>query len=147
MSSNVLNIKLENVEDTELKNKIEAEKAVQNVPSYIEKKEKEITTTNNGEKNFYRPKKSLEVTKIKDLLYEVDNINIEDEIFIDDSDSYEISDDELDEIAQEIGMEKQSRLNPVSEDDSSKSKTKSRKRTREPVEEPRDKGQTSLFNF
>lgn len=73
--------------------------------------------------------------------------NIEDEIFIDDSDSYEISDDELDEIAQEIGMEKQSRLNPVSEDDSSKSKTKSRKRTREPVEEPRDKGQTSLFNF
>ena len=57
------------------------------------------------------------------------------------------SDDELDEIAQEIGMEKQSRLNPVSEDDSSKSKTKSRKRTREPVEEPRDKGQTSLFNF
>lgn len=73
--------------------------------------------------------------------------NIEDEIFIDDSDSYEISDDELDEIAQEIGMEKQSRLNPLSEDDSSKSKTKSRKRTREPVEEPRDKGQTSLFNF
>lgn len=73
--------------------------------------------------------------------------NLEDEIFIDDSDSYEISDDELDEIAQEIGMEKQSRLNPVSEDDSSKSKTKSRKRTREPVEEPRDKGQTSLFNF
>ena len=73
--------------------------------------------------------------------------NIDDEIFIDDSDSYEISDDELDEIAQEIGMEKQSRLNPVSEDDSSKSKTKSRKRTREPVEEPRDKGQTSLFNF
>lgn len=73
--------------------------------------------------------------------------NIEDEIFIDDSDSYEISDDELDEIAQEIGMEKQSRLNPVSEDDSSKSKTKSRKRTREHVEEPRDKGQTSLFNF
>ena len=73
--------------------------------------------------------------------------NIEDEIFIDDSDSYEISDDELDEIAQEIGMKKQSRLNPVSEDDSSKSKTKSRKRTREPVEEPRDKGQTSLFNF
>ena len=73
--------------------------------------------------------------------------NIEDEIFIDDSDSYEISDDELDEIAQEIGMEKQSCLNPVSEDDSSKPKTKSRKRTREPVEEPRDKGQTSLFNF
>ena len=73
--------------------------------------------------------------------------NIEDEIFIDDIDSYEISDDELDEIAQEIGMEKQSRLNPVSEDDSSKSKTKSRKRTRGPVEEPRDKGQTSLFNF
>ena len=73
--------------------------------------------------------------------------NIEDEIFIDDSDSYEISDDELDEIAQEIGMEKQSRLNSLGEDDSSKSKRKSRKRTREPVEEPRDKGQTSLFNF
>ena len=73
--------------------------------------------------------------------------NIEDEIFIDDSDSYEISDDELDEIAQEIGMKKQSRLNSLGEDDSSKSKRKSRKRTREPVEEPRDKGQTSLFNF
>ena len=73
--------------------------------------------------------------------------NIEDEIFIDDSDSYEISDDELDEIAQEIGMKKQSRLNSLGEDDSSKSKRKSRKRTREPVEELRDKGQTSLFNF
>ena len=42
-----------------------------------EKKSVESTTNNNSEKNYYRPKKSIEVTKIKDLLYEVDNINIE----------------------------------------------------------------------
>ena len=72
--------------------------------------------------------------------------NPEDEIFIDDS-AIDISDDELDEIAREFDMEKKSRLNQAGEDDSSKSKNKSRKRTREPVEEPRDKGQTSLFNF
>ena len=73
-------------------------------------------------------------------------VNPEDEIFIDDS-AIDISDDELDEIAREFDMEKKSRLNQAGEDDSSKSKNKSRKRTREPVEEPRDKGQTSLFNF
>jgi len=75
------NIKLENIEDTELLNRINAEKQVSNNVSYTEKKNNEVSTGNSSEKNYYRPKKSVEVTKIKDLLYEVDNINIEAQIF------------------------------------------------------------------
>lgn len=71
----------------------------------------------------------------------------EDELLTDEGGYYDISDEELDEIARELDLKKQSRLSPVGEDDSSKSSKKSRKRTREPAEEPRDKGQTSLFNF
>ena len=57
-------------------------KQVSNNISYTEKKSSEVSATNgSGEKNYYRPKKSVEVTKIKDLLYEVENINIEVEIF------------------------------------------------------------------
>ena len=74
-------IKLEEVTDTELLSKIEAEKQVSNKISYVEKKNSDVGNTNNGEKNYYRPKKSVEVTKIKDLLYEVENINIEVQIF------------------------------------------------------------------
>ena len=61
-------------------NKIEADKIINEVPKYTEK----VTNKeeNNGEKkNYYRPKKSREVTKLKDLLYEVDNINIEVQVF------------------------------------------------------------------
>lgn len=47
----------------------------------LRKKQEEKSSSNNGEKNFYRPKKSQEVSKIKDLLYEVENVNIEVQIF------------------------------------------------------------------
>ena len=76
-----LNIILEEKEDTELINQIEQEKNIDNIPTFTEKKSTETTTTTQGEKNYYRPKKSVEVTKIKDLLYEVENINIEVQIF------------------------------------------------------------------
>jgi len=75
-------VKLEETKDTELLKEIENEKQVSNAISYTEKKvSTEVSTNGSGEKNYYRPKKSVEVTKIKDLLYEVENINIEVEIF------------------------------------------------------------------
>ena len=48
---------------------------------------KEIPSTNqeqpsqNNDKPYYRPKKSKEITKVKDLLYETENVNIEVQIF------------------------------------------------------------------
>ena len=75
------NIKLEEVSDIELLSKIESEKQVVDKISYSEKKTNNEVSTNSSEKNYYRPKKSVEVTKIKDLLYEVENINIEVQIF------------------------------------------------------------------
>ena len=75
------NVKLENKEDTELLDRIESERNVSNDFKYSEKKSSEVSTNSSGEKTYYRPRKSNEVTKIKDLLYEVDNINIEVEIF------------------------------------------------------------------
>ena len=68
-------------EDNELLSKIEEDRNVQ-VPNYVEKKS--VTSTNgegSKEKNYYRAKKSTEITKIKDLLYEVENVNIEAQIF------------------------------------------------------------------
>lgn len=75
-------IVLDKTEDSELLSKIESEKNV-SVPNYVEKKS---TPSSNGEtvnkdKNYYRAKKSTEITKIKDLLYEVENVNIEAQIF------------------------------------------------------------------
>ena len=76
-----LNIKLELTNDNELLEEIEKEKEVTNVPVYQEKTTTPETTSTPTEKNFYRPKKSKEVTKIKDLLYETENVNIEIQIF------------------------------------------------------------------
>ena len=66
-------------EDNELLNKIEEDKKV-SIPIYVEKKSN-ANNNESKEKNYYRAKKSREVTKIKDLLYEVDNVNIEAQIF------------------------------------------------------------------
>lgn len=58
----------------ELINQIENEKVVEYTPSYnmntASSKKEEVT------KSTYRAKKSSEVTEIKDIMYEVDNINI-----------------------------------------------------------------------
>ncbi len=70
-------IVLDKKEDEELLSKIESEKNI-SVPSYVEKKS---VVDEGKEKNYYRAKKSKEITKIKDLLYEVDNVNIEAKIF------------------------------------------------------------------
>ena len=80
------NIILEEHKDQELIDKINQEKdtsGMKNIfPSKTTSHEKEeVTPSNQGNKTFYRPKKSTEVTKIKDLLYETDNINIEVQIF------------------------------------------------------------------
>ena len=75
------NVRLENREDTELLDRIESEKQVSNDFKYSEKKSSDVSSNNSGEKTYYRPKKSNEVSKIKDLLYEVENVNIEVEIF------------------------------------------------------------------
>ena len=78
----IFNIKLELTKDNELLEKIEKEKEITTVPTYTEKKStQEVTTSSPQEKPYYRPKKSTEITKIKDLLYETENVNIEIQIF------------------------------------------------------------------
>lgn len=76
-------IKLEKKEENKLLEKIEQEKNITPITTYTEKKS--YQTSQNAEKipekTYYRPKKSTEITKIKDLLYEVENINIEVQIF------------------------------------------------------------------
>lgn len=75
-------IKLELAEDKELLEKIESEKQASSMPSYVEKKAPlDQADTTLSEKSYYRPKKSTEITPIKDLLYETDNVNIEVQIF------------------------------------------------------------------
>ena len=79
------NIKLELVlkqeDENDLLKKIEKEKSLESVPQY---KEIEKTSDNNSqipEKKHYRAKKSKEITPIKDLLYETENVNVEVKIF------------------------------------------------------------------
>lgn len=73
---------LEPTRDKELLQEIEKEKEVTSIPKYIEKNTNtETIASNNTDKPYYRPKKSKEITKIKDLLYETENINIEVQIF------------------------------------------------------------------
>lgn len=76
-------VKLELTKDKELLEKIEQEKNITTIPTYTEKKSSPdiSTSTSTNEKTYYRPKKSTEVTKIKDLLYETENVNIEAQIF------------------------------------------------------------------
>lgn len=75
-----MEIKLEKKEDEDILKKIEADRQVE-IPKYVEKKNVVAETPNKDNKNYYRPKKSHEVTKIKDLIYEADNINVEAQLF------------------------------------------------------------------
>ena len=75
-----MEIKLEKKEDEDILKKIEADRQVE-IPKYVEKKNVVTETPNKDNKNYYRPKKSHEVTKIKDLIYEADNINVEAQLF------------------------------------------------------------------
>lgn len=75
-----LKIKLEKKEEDEILKKIEADKEVI-MPTYTEKKSISKEALSKDNKPYYRPKKSTEVSKIQDLLYEVENINIEVQIF------------------------------------------------------------------
>ena len=63
--------------DNELKNKIESEKIIDVIPSNtISKREEPVE-----KKTPYRMKKSTEITPIKDVIYEVENINIKGCVF------------------------------------------------------------------
>ena len=74
---------LESNKEADIIKKIEADKEVTQPVNYKTKTTNESNNDNNKnpQKTYYRPKKSKEVTKLKDLLYEVDNINIEVQIF------------------------------------------------------------------
>ena len=78
-----INIDLIEEGDLELKNKIESEKEItaklSSTPISQEKPQKKELTSD--KKTPYHAKKSTEVTPIKDVLYEVDNINILGTIF------------------------------------------------------------------
>ena len=80
-----VNINIDLIEDgdLELKNKIESEKVVSSpVSSPSSNQDKPIKKEQDTDKKTpYRAKKSTEVTPIKDVLYEVDNINIRGSIF------------------------------------------------------------------
>jgi len=74
-----INIDLTLEGDLDLKNKIEKEKEINipvSIPHQTEKKEVET-----DKKPVYRAKKSSEITDIKDVIYEVENINIKGTIF------------------------------------------------------------------
>ena len=80
--SNVtITLKLELTSDNELLEEIEKEKIVTNIPTFVENKNPPEPSPQSSDKPYYRPKKSKEVTKIKDLLYETENVNIEVQIF------------------------------------------------------------------
>ena len=72
-------VKLDKTKEEAIKTRIEEDMKVE-VPKYVEKNNSD-SSSKSETKNYYRPKKSHEVTKIKDLLYEVENINIEVQIF------------------------------------------------------------------
>ena len=75
------NIVLELTEDKELLEQIEKEKIITNIPQYKEKAPSQDQSQAPTEKTYYRPKKATEVTKIKDLLYETENVNVEVQLF------------------------------------------------------------------
>ncbi len=74
-----INIDLELEGDTDLKNKIESEKEQTITKVFEEKREKKDINT--PKVTNYHAKKSKEITLIKDVIYEVDNINIKGTIF------------------------------------------------------------------
>ena len=71
-------IKIDLTEDKELLEQIEKEKEVSYTTTLKEKKQTPVPVQ---EKKYYRQKKSTEVTKINDILYETENINVEVQIF------------------------------------------------------------------
>ena len=76
-----LNIILELTEDKDLLEQIEKEKNITNIPQYKEKEPTKESTPSTTEKKYYRPKKATEITNIKDLLYETENVNVEAQLF------------------------------------------------------------------
>ena len=72
-----ININLSLEENKEILESIEKDKIVNLPKDYSPTK----TTTKPVEKTYYRTKKSREVTQIKDLLYETENINVEVQVF------------------------------------------------------------------
>ena len=74
-----INIDLELEGDNKLKNKIESEKEQTITKVFEEKREKKDINT--PKVTNYHAKKSKEITLIKDVIYEVDNINIKGTIF------------------------------------------------------------------
>ncbi len=76
-----LQTKLQLKKNEDLLEQIEKEKTITNLPIYKEKKETTESTTTATEKKYYRPKKAVDITKIKDLLYETENVNVEVQLF------------------------------------------------------------------
>ena len=76
-----LNIDLVLEGDKELKNKIEKEKIVEVPTNNLNVKEDNKVEKEEHKKPTYRAKKSNDITEIKDVLYEVENINIKGCIF------------------------------------------------------------------
>ena len=77
----IINLVLELSSDNQVKEEIEKEKIVTTIPDFPLKNTKPESSSETSEKPYYRPKKATEVTNIKDLLYETENINIEVQIF------------------------------------------------------------------
>ena len=77
---NITNIETNLVMDKDIKATIEHE-LNSNINIDYPKKEEPSKEEKAVDKPTYRPKKSSEITKLKDILYEVDNINISGQIF------------------------------------------------------------------
>ena len=75
-----IEIELIKEENKEILEEIEKDKIVENIPK-LDPKPKEESIQKEDKKTYYKQKKSKEITKIKDLLYEVENINIEAKVF------------------------------------------------------------------
>jgi len=77
-------VELSRQEDNELLNQIEREKTITNPIIYTEKtstKEETNSQSQSDKPSYYKPKKTSEITRVKDVIYEVENINIEAKIF------------------------------------------------------------------
>lgn len=78
---NITNIETNLVMDKDIKATIEHELNSNINIDYPKKEERPKEEKKVVDKPTYRPKKSSEITKLKDILYEVDNINISGQIF------------------------------------------------------------------
>ena len=75
---NDINYLLKEESENDLISRIEKDKEV-NVSYNFDKKKEEIPVVKKD--NYYKPKKSTDITNVKDIIYEVDNINIEVQVF------------------------------------------------------------------